>query len=291
MQGMPLDDDVPVEDRTASRILHVAGEKGFGRAVGTSRAALDLVQNLAPVFTTDVLTDPATLKMILKYAEVNKVPNGVDMLRFWVEIDELQHLPSHSYTHRRLRKIYDKFLSPEAPSPVCVTAHMLQEIEHSLEGDNISAGIYHAAQQICYVALEKSVYPRFRDSKLFRKMQDFCAPIVPHGGNSSSSGNGPPTLEAASATGTVAANITDTEEAEDYSLMGILAHPAKLRFLKTFCMEALALENLLFYLEVEDCKRLPNLSFVVNKTRKIYDRYCAPSSKNYITGLGDNGAQ
>jgi hypothetical protein len=290
MQGMPLDDDVPVEDRTASRILHVAGEKGFGRAVGTSRAALDLVQNLAPVFTTDVLTDPAMLKMILKYAEVNKVPNGVDMLRFWVEIDELQHLPSHSYTHRRLRKIYDKFLSPEAPSPVCVTAHMLQEIEHSLEGDNISAGIYHAAQQICYVALEKSVYPRFRDSKLFRKMQDFCAPIVPHGGNSSSSGNGPPTLEAASATGTVAANITDTEEAEDYSLMGILAHPAKLRFLKTFCMEALALENLLFYLEVEDCKRLPNLSFVVNKTRKIYDRYCAPSSKNYITGLGDNGA-
>ncbi|KAG7389267.1 hypothetical protein PHYPSEUDO_010825 [Phytophthora pseudosyringae] len=282
-----------VDERTASGLLHVSVEKGYGRAVGASRSALDLVQNLAPVFTTDVLTDPATLKMILKYAEVNKVPNGVDMLRFWVEIDELQHLPSHSYTHRRLRKIYDKFLSPEAQSPVCVTAQMLQDIQHALEGDNMSAGIYAAAQQICYVALEKSVYPRFRDSKLFRKMQDFCAPVVPNSGTSSANGssNGPTPLGSASATGTVAANIADgTEEAEDYSLLGILAHPAKLRFLKTFCMEALALENLLFYLEVEDCKRLPNLSFVVNKTRKIYDRYCSPASRNYITGLGDNGA-
>ncbi|KAG7399613.1 hypothetical protein PHYBOEH_008401 [Phytophthora boehmeriae] len=270
------------------------GEKGFGRAVGTTRLALDLVQNLTPVFTTDVLTDPTTLKMILKYAEANNVPHGADMLRFWVEIDELQHLPSHSYTHRRLRKIYDKFLSPEAPSPVCVTIQMLKDIEKALEGDNISAGIYAPAQQICFVALEKSVYPRFRESKLFRKMQDFCAPAIPNAGSSSGAGNsgsGQTPLQIASATGTVAANITEgTEEAEDYSLLGILAHPAKLRFLKTFCMEALALENLLFYLEVEDCKRLPNLSFVVNKTRKIYDRYCAPSSKSYLACLETNGA-
>ncbi|KAG1694180.1 hypothetical protein DVH05_021836 [Phytophthora capsici] len=268
-----------------------AAEKGFGRAVGSSRAALDLVQNLAPVFTTDVLTDPATLKMIQRYAEVNKVPHGGDMLRFWVEIDELQHLPSHSYTHRRLRKIYDKFLSPDAPSPVCVTAQMLLDIQKALEGDNISAGIYSAAQQICYIALEKSVYPRFRESKLFRKMQDFCAPVIPNTVAATTSSTPQTPLEIASATGTVAANITEgSEEAEDYSLLGILAHPAKLRFLKTFCMEALALENLLFYLEVEDCKRLPNLSFVVNKTRRIYDRYLSPSSKSFITGLDDNGA-
>ncbi|KAF4138964.1 Regulator of G protein signaling domain-containing protein [Phytophthora infestans] len=294
VQLNPFHDDHEVETHIDEQgILRATVEKGFGRAVGSSRAALDLVQNLAPVFTTDVLTDPTTLKMILKYAEANKVPSGADMLRFWVEIDELQHLPSHSYTHRRLRKIYDKFLSPEAPSPVCVTAQMLQDIEKALEGDNISAGIYAGAQQICYIALEKSVYPRFRDSKLFRKMQDFCAPVVPNAGASSNIGssNGPTLLAAASATGTVAANITDNmEDAEDYSLLGILAHPAKLRFLKTFCMEALALENLLFYLEVEDCKRLPNLSFVVNKTRKIYDRYCSPSSKNFIVGLGDKDA-
>ncbi|KAE8891683.1 hypothetical protein PF005_g21793 [Phytophthora fragariae] len=286
----PLDEEVANngDERTSSGILPVSGEKGFGRAVGSSRAALDLVQNLAPIITTDVLTDPATLKMILKYAEVNKVPNGVDMLRFWVEIDELQHLPSHSYTHRRLRKIYDKFLSPDAPSPVCVTAQMMQDIEKALEGDNISAGIYTGAQQICFIALEKSVYPRFRDSKLFKKMQDFCAPVVPNGAASSS---GTTSLEIASAAGNMASSMTDgPEEPEDYSLLGILAHPAKLRFLKTFCMEALALENLLFYLEVEDCKRLPNLSFVVNKTRKIYDRYCSSSSKNYISGLEDIGA-
>uniref|UniRef100_K3WXC3 RGS domain-containing protein n=1 Tax=Globisporangium ultimum (strain ATCC 200006 / CBS 805.95 / DAOM BR144) TaxID=431595 RepID=K3WXC3_GLOUD len=202
--------------------------------------------------------------MCVNFCERHKVPNGVDMLRFWVEIDELQLLPSHSYTHRRLRKIYDKFLSPEAQSPVCVTGAMLAEIEKQLEGDNnLSAGMYADAQAICLVALERSVFPRFRDSKLFKKMQDFCAPVVPNS-NSNNSANQP---------------AADTE---DYSLMDVLNHPAKLRFLKTFCMEALALENLLFYLEVEDCKRLPNLSFITNKTRKIYDRYCCPSSKSFI---------
>lgn len=223
----------------------------------------ELTQNLTPVFTTDVLTDPTTLKMCINFAERHKLVNGVDMLRFWVEIDELQLLPSHSYTHRRLRKIYDKFLAPDAQSPVCVTGAMLAEIEKQLDGDNnLSAGMYVEAQNICLVALEKSVYPRFRDSKLFQKMQDFCAPVNP---------------------GSQAAGSSSSSEPEDYSLMGILNHPAKLRFLKTFCMEALALENLLFYLEVEDCKRLPNLSFITNKTRKIYDRYCCPASKNFIS--------
>ncbi|KAG6955566.1 hypothetical protein JG688_00011819 [Phytophthora aleatoria] len=283
-----------VDDPDASVIFRETKEE-YERRIAAGDSKEQIFSSLRDIVATrlDVLTDPTTLKMILKYAEVNKVPSGADMLRFWVEIDELQHLPSHSYTHRRLRKIYDKFLSPEAPSPVCVTAQMLQDIEKSLEGDNISAGIYAGAQQICYIALEKSVYPRFRESKLFRKMQDFCSPIVPNAGASSSngSGNGPTPLAVASTTGTVSANITDNlEDTEDFSLMGILAHPAKLRFLKTFCMEALALENLLFYLEVEDCKRLPNLSFVVNKTRKIYDRYCSPSSKNFIVGLGDNEA-
>lgn len=224
--------------------------------LGPSRSTFDLTQNLTPVFTTDVLTDPATLKMCITYAEQHKIPHGVDMLRFWVEIDELQLLPSHSYTHRRLRKIYDKFLSPDAQSPVCVTMAMQREIERQLEGDNISAGMYAEAQAVCFVALERSVFPRFRESKLFKKMQEFCAPVSP------------------------AAAVNDPPE--DYSLVGILSHPAKLRFLKTFCMEAVALENLLFYLEVEDCKRLPNLSFITNKTRRIYDRYCSPSSKSFL---------
>lgn len=265
-------------------LLRASVERGFRRPGGPSRGVHDLVQNLAPVFTTDVLTDPITLKMILHYAEVHKIPSGTDMLRFWVEIDELQHLPSHSYTHRRLHKIYDKFLSPDAPSPVCVTTQMLHDIEKALEGDNISAGIYAGAQQICFIALEKSVYPRFRESGLFRKMQELCAPKL-----LGTTGNGA-TNAGVSIGRSGASTHEGVEESDEYSLGAVLAHPAKLRFLKTFCMDALALENLLFYLEVEDCKRLPNLSFVVNKTRKIYDRYCAATSKTFITGLGDHGA-
>jgi hypothetical protein len=271
------------DDHTGS----VSDRMAIARSV-TSKSSFDLSQNLTPVFTTDVLTDPLTLKMITRFAEHHKIPNGVDMIRFWVEIDELQHLPSHSYTHRRLRKIYDKFLSPEAQSPVCVTGHMLQEIEQALETDNISAGMYAEAQTICFVALERSVYPRFRDSKLFKKMQDFCSPAIPtsSGGGGGGNGNASSGRNANGGDGNGMGDGLD----EDFSLMGVLNHPAKLRFLKTFCMEALALENLLFYLEVEDCKRLPNLSFITSKTRKIYDRYCSPSSRNYIRGIDAGGA-
>ncbi|TMW59135.1 hypothetical protein Poli38472_007280 [Pythium oligandrum] len=237
-------------------------EGSFGRSF-SNRSTFDLTQNLTPVFTTDVLTDPTTLKLLTCYAERQQVPHGVDRIRFWVEIDQLQLLPSHSYTNRRLRKIYDKFLSPEAPSPVCVTSGMLHDIEKALETENISAGIYADAQGICFTALEKSVFPRFRESKLYKKMMEFCAPA------------GPISKEQAQ-------QQQQDPDADDFSLMGVLSHPAKLRFLKTYCMEALALENLLFYLEVEDCKRLPNLSFISNKTRKVYDRYCTPSSKNFI---------
>ncbi|KAJ0395400.1 hypothetical protein ATCC90586_006778 [Pythium insidiosum] len=263
------------------------------------RSVYDLTQNLTPVFTTDVLTDPATLKMMLNYCERHKVKNGVDLIRFWVEIDELALLPSHSYTNRRLRKIYDKFLSPEAPSPVCVTNNMRLEIEKALASESISAGIFADAQAICLTALEQSVYPRFRDSKLFKKMQEYCAPALPAGSsgnvaatatpsaaaNGNAAGNGNGMLPMLSAKSTRLLPFQQSQPAEpddDFSLQGVLADPTKLRFLKSFCMEALALENLLFYLEVEDCKRLPNLSFIANKTRRIYDRYCVSSSRNFI---------
>ncbi|GLD97921.1 hypothetical protein PINS_up006618 [Pythium insidiosum] len=266
------------------------------------RPTYDLTQNLTPVFTTDVLTDPATLKMMLNYCERHKIRNGVDLIRFWVEIDELALLPSHSYTNRRLRKIYDKFLSPEAPSPVCVTNNMRLEIEKALASESISAGIFTDAQAICLTALEQSVYPRFRDSKLFKKMQEYCAPAVPsssssgsHGSSSSSSNGSGSTAAATNGTVLPLLSAKSTrllpfqqqqsqapEPDDDFSLQGVLSDPTKLRFLKSFCMEALALENLLFYLEVEDCKRLPNLSFIANKTRRIYDRYCVATSRNFI---------
>lgn len=218
-----------------------------------------IAQNLTPEFTNDVLVDPKFLRMFVRYCERNKIPHGVDRLRFWVEIDQLQALPSHLYTVRRLQKIYDKFLSPEASSPICVTSTMLTGIEKGLESETVCSSIYTAAQAICLTALEKSVYPRFRESNQFRQMLEFSALNT-----------------------NVESEFLAPKVGDDNTLASILNHPAKLQFLKSYCVEALALENLLFYLEVEDCKRLPNLSFIAQKTRKVYDRYCNPTSRNYI---------
>nr|CCA16550.1 Regulator of G protein signaling putative [Albugo laibachii Nc14] len=218
-----------------------------------------IAQNLTPEFTNDVLINPKMLRLFVRFCERNKVPHGVDRLRFWVEIDQLQALPSHLYTVRRLQKIYDKFLSPEATSPICVTSTMLNGIEKALEIDSVSSSIYTGAQAICLTALEKSVYPRFRESFQYRQMLEFSAQNAG-----------------------VDSSFPGSKLGHENTLAAILNHPAKLQFLKSYCVEAVALENLLFYLEVEDCKRLPNLSFIAQKTRKVYDRYCTPTSRNYI---------
>jgi len=216
----------------------------------------ELTSNMSMVFTIDVLFDPITFKMFCSYTK--DIPNATDRLNFWSDVENLKSLPSIQYTQRMLHKIYDKFLAPTAQSPICVPTQMLQEITaaYNRDGGIQSAGIYAGAQTRCLIDLEKDVYPRFRLSKLYHKMIDMCT--------------GPDQ------------NAKELEEAGEFSLGTVLIEAHKLRFLKSYCMEALALENLLFYLEVEDCKRLPNQSFIANKTKKVFEKYIKEGGKNFI---------
>ncbi|KAF0682838.1 Aste57867_25061 [Aphanomyces stellatus] len=212
-------------------------------------------------FSTDVLVDPVTLKMMIEFCI--DIPHAVDRLTFWSEVQHLRSLPSAQYTDKMLRKIYEKFLSPAAPTPICVPTEMINGIQAEFESSNgiQSAGVYSEAQALCLKDLEKDIFPRFQKHKLFANMRELCDAKL-----AEAEGNG----------------VLSTPRDDKYSFHAVLADDTKLRFLKSYCVENLTLENLLFHMEVEEAKRLPNQTYVHSCTRKVYDTYLKPNAKKHI---------
>ncbi|OQR80650.1 Regulator of G protein signaling [Thraustotheca clavata] len=227
----------------------------------------DLVEDLSMAFTIDVLVDPTTFKLLIDFAK--DVQYACDRLNFWADVQNYRTLPSAQYTDRLLRKIYEKFVSPTSPTPICVPTNILAEIRAIYEspGGIQSAGVFNEAQALCKRDLEKDVFPRFRKHNLFKKM---VAVFEPNGHLKS-----PRSLM----------NISDVlpdDVDSTYCFDAVLNDENKLRFFKTYCIESLTSENLIFYSEVEECKRLPNQSYIQARARKIYDTYIKEGAKRNI---------
>ncbi|KAF0729224.1 hypothetical protein AaE_009397, partial [Aphanomyces astaci] len=131
-------------------------------------------------FSTDVLLDPVTLKMMTEFC--SSIPHAAERLMFWADVQHLRTLPSAQYTDKMLRKIYEKFLSPHAATPICVPTDMIRGIQDEFDRPG---GIQSA-------------------------------------------------------------------------------------------------ENLLFHMEVEEAKRLPNQSYVHASARKVYETYLKPNAKKFV---------
>ncbi|CAK4650487.1 unnamed protein product [Aphanomyces euteiches] len=261
----------------------------------------DLTANLSMAFTVDVLADPVTLQLMIKFAA--DVPYAAERLHFWADAQHLRSLPSAQYTDKVLRKIYEKFLSATAPTPICVPTAMLKAIRAAFESPtgiqsagtsiyppHISpqrgalVGIYSEAQALCLRDLEKDVFPRFRKHQLYA---DMCQELaekpskwkVALGGVLQSSH----LLYALSIFVQRFDMLLSSSAHENHdAFLGVMNNETKLRYFKSYCVENLTLENLMFHMDVEEAKRLPNQSFIQARARKIIDTYFRPSSKMYI---------
>ncbi|EQC27517.1 hypothetical protein SDRG_14717 [Saprolegnia diclina VS20] len=228
----------------------------------------ELVEELSMAFTIDVLVDPATFKLLVAFAK--DIPLAVDRLHFWADVQNYRSLPSAQYTDRMLKKIYEKFVSPSAATPICVPTQMLADLRALYEapGGIQSAGTFNEAQALCKRDLEKDVFPRFRKHALFQNMVSLCE----------QEGDRHPS--ARSCVGQPDALPLDVDSS--YSFEAVLSDETKLRFFKTYCIESRTAENLVFYCEVEECKRLPNQSYIQARARKIYDTYIKEGAKRFI---------
>ncbi|RHZ17933.1 hypothetical protein DYB37_005110 [Aphanomyces astaci] len=219
----------------------------------------DLHTNLSMAFTVDVLAEPVTHKLMIQFAD--KIPYAPQRLLFWADAQHLRTLPSSQYTDKILRKIYDKFLSPSAATPICVPTGMLKVIRAAFNR------VYSDAQALCLRDLEKDVFPRFRRHKLYSEMLVALEEK--------------PLSKLSTALGALHAPQLRSKEMRE-SFQSVLTNEVKLRYFKSYCVENMTLENLMFHLDVEDAKRLPNQSFVQARARKIIDTYIRHGAKMHI---------
>ncbi|CAK4120237.1 unnamed protein product [Aphanomyces euteiches] len=274
MKGSSASSSPKTDKRRIQTMKNVHDPTKYRRA----SIVMDSVEDIddAPEFTTDVLVNPATLKMMLEFC--SDIPHAAERLQFWADIQHLRTLPSAQYTDKMLRKIYEKFLSPSAPTPICVPTEMILVIQKEAASPNgiQSAGIYLDAQSLCLRDLEKDVFPRFLKHKLFENMKTFC--------------------ESKARESEENAHLSPREEI--FTFHAVLSDDTKLRFLKSYCMENLTLgsslplefhtdlacrvENLLFHMEVEEAKRLPNQKYVHACARKLYETYLKPNAKKFV---------
>ncbi|RHY67978.1 hypothetical protein DYB30_003463 [Aphanomyces astaci] len=152
-------------------IAHLHDPTKFRRASIVQESVID---SSFVEFSTDVLLDPVTLKMMTEFC--SSIPHAAERLMFWADVQHLRTLPSAQYTDKMLRKIYEKFLSPHAATPICVPTDMIRGIQDEFDrpGGIQSAGVYLEAQALCLKDLEKDVFPRFEKHKLFDKMKALC---------------------------------------------------------------------------------------------------------------------
>ncbi|KDO27545.1 hypothetical protein SPRG_06813 [Saprolegnia parasitica CBS 223.65] len=242
----------------------------------------ELVEELSMAFTIDVLVDPVTFKLLVAFAK--DIPLAVDRLHFWADVQNYRSLPSAQYTDRMLKKIYEKFVSPSAATPICVPTQMLADLRALYEapGGIQSAGTFNEAQALCKRDLEKDVFPRFRKHALFQKMVSLCEQEGDRHPSARSCVAQPDAYVTCLKTQVTTLGRLPPDVDSAYSFDAVLSDETKLRFFKTYCIESRTAENLGFYCEVEECKRLPNQSYIQARARKIYDTYIKEGAKRFI---------
>lgn len=203
-------------------------------------------------FTLDVLKNSMCCRVFGEF--IDQIEPGIsNTLTFWRDVDHLRSLPSPAYMERRLKKIYAKYIGPNAPVRICVPKAVQKAIEEALQypSSTITAGIYHEAQSICYKDLQTSIYPSFLRSEKYEKLLESCGLSMDTG----------------------------------LPMDAVLQSMTQVAFFKAFCAESHSLETLMFHAEVEDCKRLPNDIYTCSQIRKIYDTYLKPQAKRPIIQL------
>lgn len=203
-------------------------------------------------FTLDVLKNSMCCRVFGEFIDKMQ-PGSSNTLTFWRDVDRLRSLPSPAYMERRLKKIYAKYLGPNAPVRICIPAAVEKTIHHELQhpSSTATAGIYQEAQGICYKDLQSSIYPSFLRSDKYEKLLESSGLSMDTG----------------------------------LPMDAVLQSMTQVAFFKAFCAESHSLETLMFYADVEDCKRLPNDMYTCSQIRKIYDTYLKPHAKRPIIDL------
>ena len=94
------------------------------------------------------------------------------LLRFWISAEALKLTPSDSL-HKKIKNLFDEFLSPSAPSAIYVTSEMVPEVQKYLNGDSNASSCMASlsrGQEDMYVELQEQFYISFIWSENYRDL-------------------------------------------------------------------------------------------------------------------------
>ena len=215
----------------------------------------------------DILNDPMGLKLF-----VESTPDRLDqnLLMFWSNVCEIKSLPSSRYTDRRLRKLYDNYMKEESHRNCAIPNELYERIvlayQQPSDACDLTAGMFIPSQEYVYTQMEKRLYVDFLASS------DYVQMCACHEKTDSESIAGPNPIP-----------FTDLLHSTFMSsYVKSFAHSTKRGDSSQYNM-------LMMYLDVEDCKRLPNKSFTNNKMRKLSDFYLKSNAKQNIALKFTNG--
>eukprot|EP00743_Colponemidia_sp_Colp-15_P002740 GILK01002967.1.p1 GENE.GILK01002967.1~~GILK01002967.1.p1 ORF type:complete len:528 (+),score=103.98 GILK01002967.1:125-1708(+) len=197
-------------------------------------------------------------------------------LQFWLDVEEYRHLPTALWFKRMCRKVYDKFLKPDAKLRIRLPSEMLEKLDSDLNSPVLYPDIYAPAQEYAFQCMSKK-YEDFKSSMFYKRMKQSIDMIR-------KAENPKKSFSLFSCFGRKRTNryieaITPRSMEMPTNLDELLPESTLHVFYKEF-LEASHSEKLLFFWsDLEDLKRMPNQTYINNVARKLFKKYLHPNSK------------
>ena len=125
------------------------------------------VQDDGPLTFDDVLRGHVPLQYFKKFCLDDL---SAEHLLCWLELQEYLAIRSDDLLAARARKLFDRYLAPDAPMAVAVADHEREAVARQLEGGPLTQGSFDSVRRFVEGALRYDVFPRFVRSDLYAQL-------------------------------------------------------------------------------------------------------------------------
>ena len=125
------------------------------------------VRGDGPLTFNDVMREHVPLQYFKKFCLDDL---SAENLLCWLELQEYLAIRSDDLLAARARKLFDRYLAPDAPMAVAIAEHEREAVAAQLEGGPLTQGSFDSVRRFVDGALRHDVFPRFARSDLHAQL-------------------------------------------------------------------------------------------------------------------------
>jgi hypothetical protein len=115
-----------------------------------------------------VLAHPVACRHFKEFCEVSQCSENI---HFYLEAEEIKHMPNTTYLRLRAQKTFNKFVKHDARMQVNISAVLRGEIEERMALPLLNNLIFNDAQREVFNLMTRDTFPRFRTSPNFAALR------------------------------------------------------------------------------------------------------------------------